>query len=273
MPAEGNRLAGPVVLWARWPGSAADELVTLFACGDVMPGRGIDQILPYPGDPELREDYASDANAYVGLAIRGNGPIPRPAGLSWPWSDARPVIEDAAPDVWVINPGDERHPQRGLRPRQGRALPDEPGQPAVRGRDQTGRLPPGQQSRARLRRPRAPETLAALTMVPMQARNMRLRHANAADSRWLAATPGHLSREFGSRVEHRPGGRLIVPPLGRLQLPFPRPAAQRAAHARRRPPPGSRRGGLAPAGPGLPGLPGPPVRPARSAGRRRTAAR
>lgn len=52
-------------------------LVTLSACGDVMPGRGIDQILPHPGDPELREDYADDANAYVRLAERANGPISR----------------------------------------------------------------------------------------------------------------------------------------------------------------------------------------------------
>jgi hypothetical protein len=78
-------------------------MVTLFACGDVMPGRGIDQILPHPGDPELREDYASDADAYVRLAVRANGPIPRPAGFSWPWGDALPVIEDAAPDVRIIN--------------------------------------------------------------------------------------------------------------------------------------------------------------------------
>ena len=67
-------------------------LVTLFACGDVMPGRGIDQILPHPGDPELREAYAGDANAYVRLAERANGPIPRPAGFSWPWGDALPVL-------------------------------------------------------------------------------------------------------------------------------------------------------------------------------------
>jgi poly-gamma-glutamate capsule biosynthesis protein CapA/YwtB (metallophosphatase superfamily) len=45
--------------------------------------------------------------------------------------------------------------------------------------------------------------LAALTMVPMQPRNMRLRHASAAGSRWLAATLGRISREFGSRIEHR----------------------------------------------------------------------
>ena len=53
--------------------------------------------------PELREDYASDANAYVRLAERVNGPIPRPAGFSWPWGDALPVLEEAAPDVRVIN--------------------------------------------------------------------------------------------------------------------------------------------------------------------------
>ena len=62
-----------------------------------MPGRGIDQILPHPGDPELREHYADDANAYVRLAERANGPIPRPAGFSWPWGDALPVLEQAAP--------------------------------------------------------------------------------------------------------------------------------------------------------------------------------
>jgi hypothetical protein len=49
-----------------------------------MPGSGIDQILPHPGDPELREDHASDANAQVTLAVRANGPIPRPAGFFWP---------------------------------------------------------------------------------------------------------------------------------------------------------------------------------------------
>jgi len=70
--------------------------------------------------------------------------------------------------------------------------------------------------------------LAALTMVPMQARNMRLLRASAADSRWLAATLGQISREFGSRVEHRPGGRLMVhpPPASPPRPPGPRPATR-----------------------------------------------
>ena len=32
-------------------------LITIFLCGDVMIGRGIDQILPNPGDPSLHEPY------------------------------------------------------------------------------------------------------------------------------------------------------------------------------------------------------------------------
>jgi len=47
-------------------------------------------------------------------------------------------------------------------------------------------------------------------MVPMQARNMRLRHASATDTGWLAATLGNISRRFGSRIERQPGGRLIL---------------------------------------------------------------
>ena len=68
-----------------------------------MPGRGIDQILAHPGDPELREPGVSDAWAYVRLAERVNGPIPYPVAFSWPWGDALGVVEDMAPDVRVIN--------------------------------------------------------------------------------------------------------------------------------------------------------------------------
>jgi poly-gamma-glutamate synthesis protein (capsule biosynthesis protein) len=81
----------------------ADGLVTLFLCGDVMLGRGVDQILPHPGDPGLREGDVSDARSYVGLAERVSGPIPQPASFSWPWGDALDVLDSVAPDVRVIN--------------------------------------------------------------------------------------------------------------------------------------------------------------------------
>ncbi|MFF2183736.1 CapA family protein [Streptomyces sp. NPDC058155] len=77
--------------------------MTLFVCGDVMLGRGVDQILPHPGDPELRERYVTDAREYVGLAEAANGLIQRPVDFSWPWGDALEVLESAAPDARVIN--------------------------------------------------------------------------------------------------------------------------------------------------------------------------
>src|SRR5215475_12613217 len=75
----------------------------MFLCGDVMTGRGVDQILPHPGDPELRESYIREAMGYVALAEAASGPIPRPVGPDWPWGDALAVLGDLAPDVRLIN--------------------------------------------------------------------------------------------------------------------------------------------------------------------------
>jgi len=44
------------------------------------PGRGVDQVLPHPGDPGLREGHADDAREYVRLAERTSGPVLRPDG-------------------------------------------------------------------------------------------------------------------------------------------------------------------------------------------------
>ncbi|MFF3328215.1 CapA family protein [Streptomyces sp. NPDC002888] len=77
--------------------------LTLSLCGDVMLGRGVDQILPHPGDPVLRETYVRDARAYVDLAEAANGPIPRPVGFSWPWGEALDVLDRAAPDARIVN--------------------------------------------------------------------------------------------------------------------------------------------------------------------------
>jgi len=80
-----------------------DGALTLLLAGDVMLGRGIDQILPHPGDPTLQESSVHDARRYVELAEAVNGRIPRPVDFAWPWGDALAVLADAAPDVRVIN--------------------------------------------------------------------------------------------------------------------------------------------------------------------------
>jgi poly-gamma-glutamate capsule biosynthesis protein CapA/YwtB (metallophosphatase superfamily) len=80
-----------------------DRAVEVLLCGDVMTGRGIDQILPHPGDPELHERFVRDARRYVELAEAVNGPIPRPVDFSWPWGDALRAIDEAAPDLRLVN--------------------------------------------------------------------------------------------------------------------------------------------------------------------------
>jgi len=77
--------------------------VVLFLCGDVMLGRGVDQILPYPGDPSLAEPCVRDAREYVTLAEAVNGPIPRPVDVAWPWGDALAVLDEVEPDARVVN--------------------------------------------------------------------------------------------------------------------------------------------------------------------------
>ncbi|MFE7807214.1 CapA family protein [Streptomyces sp. NPDC057430] len=79
------------------------DLVGLFLCGDVMLGRGVDQILPHPGDPALHERYVHDARSYVALAEAVNGPIPYRVDYTYPWGAALDVLDAAAPDVRVTN--------------------------------------------------------------------------------------------------------------------------------------------------------------------------
>lgn len=79
------------------------DAVEVFLGGDVMLGRGIDQILPRPGDPTLCERSVRDARTYVELAEAVNGPIPRPVDCSWPWGDALAILDGFRPDVRLVN--------------------------------------------------------------------------------------------------------------------------------------------------------------------------
>jgi poly-gamma-glutamate synthesis protein (capsule biosynthesis protein) len=75
----------------------------LFLCGDVMTGRGIDQILGAPCDPALDEPWVKDARDYVALAERANGPIPRGAGPAYVWGEALALLEEERPELRIVN--------------------------------------------------------------------------------------------------------------------------------------------------------------------------
>ncbi|HEY7741458.1 MAG TPA: CapA family protein [Burkholderiales bacterium] len=79
------------------------DAIGLFLCGDVMTGRGIDQILATPGDPALHEGYLESAEEYVALAEIRNGPIPRPVAESYVWGDAFAELDRVRPDLRIVN--------------------------------------------------------------------------------------------------------------------------------------------------------------------------
>ena len=83
--------------------SIAVNPITLFLCGDVMTGRGIDQVLPHPSDPIIYESYMQSAIGYVELAEMVNGPIQKPVDFSYIWGDSLEELERVAPDLRIIN--------------------------------------------------------------------------------------------------------------------------------------------------------------------------
>jgi poly-gamma-glutamate capsule biosynthesis protein CapA/YwtB (metallophosphatase superfamily) len=87
----------------RQPPAAHRKSVRLFLCGDVMCGRGIDQVLAHPCSPEIYEDYMRSAEGYVLLAEQANGPIPRCSGSSYVWGAALDQLERMQPDARIIN--------------------------------------------------------------------------------------------------------------------------------------------------------------------------
>lgn len=80
-----------------------DQRICLFVCGDVMTGRGIDQVLPYPSEPQLFEYWVRDARVYVELAEAAHGPIPRPVSYDYIWGEALEELTRAGADLRLIN--------------------------------------------------------------------------------------------------------------------------------------------------------------------------
>ncbi len=71
--------------------------------GDVMTGRGVDQILRHPSAPRLHEPDVRDARTYVELAQAHSGPIPRQVDSAYVWGDALEALERLGPDACVVN--------------------------------------------------------------------------------------------------------------------------------------------------------------------------
>jgi poly-gamma-glutamate synthesis protein (capsule biosynthesis protein) len=134
MQAGGGLLAG----WARARGPSAHRArgregsqitktpgtdpntVTLFLGGDVMTGRGVDQILPHPSRPDLFEPYVRSAIEYVELAERTSGRIARPVAFDYVWGDALEELERVRPDARIVNletavtASDDAWPRKGI---------------------------------------------------------------------------------------------------------------------------------------------------------------
>jgi poly-gamma-glutamate synthesis protein (capsule biosynthesis protein) len=79
------------------------SVVRIFLCGDVMTGRGIDQILPYPSNPELKEPFVKDARDYIRFAEEVNGKINYPVSFDYIWGDALKELEKEKVDIRIIN--------------------------------------------------------------------------------------------------------------------------------------------------------------------------
>ncbi len=94
---------GALAAWQgpRSPGPVAS--VMLFLGGDVMTGRGIDQVLPRPSSPRLHEAYVGSALGYVELAERAHGRISRPVTFSYVWGDLLSDLERRSPDLRIVN--------------------------------------------------------------------------------------------------------------------------------------------------------------------------
>jgi poly-gamma-glutamate synthesis protein (capsule biosynthesis protein) len=70
-----------------------------------MIGRGVDQILPHPGNPAIYVSVRgiTDAKAYVHAAVQRHGSIPANRGFAYVWGDALSIFAAFAPDLRLIN--------------------------------------------------------------------------------------------------------------------------------------------------------------------------
>lgn len=85
------------------PADAATSELTLFLGGDVMTGRGIDQILARSVDPRIHEPWVRSATTYVKIAEAESGPIPRAVEPAYVWGDALEILGARRPAARIVN--------------------------------------------------------------------------------------------------------------------------------------------------------------------------
>lgn len=99
---------------------AAPRPLSLFLAGDVMTGRGIDQILPRSVDPVLYEPWVKSARTYVEIAEAAGASVPEAPGYAYVWGDALDELGARAPDLRLVNletavtDHDEPWPRKGI---------------------------------------------------------------------------------------------------------------------------------------------------------------
>jgi poly-gamma-glutamate capsule biosynthesis protein CapA/YwtB (metallophosphatase superfamily) len=76
-------------------------MAAILLTGDVMLGRGIDQVLRHSVSPELHEPFVKSALTYVSLAEGKNGRIPRRVAHDYVWGDALKLMRDA--ELCIVN--------------------------------------------------------------------------------------------------------------------------------------------------------------------------
>ena len=115
MPVDNECMRGAAVLAVTESQSEASETATsasageigpparLFLCGDVMSGRGIDQILPTPSEPRLFEPFVHSALEYVRLAESISGPLPRRVASEYIWGVALSLLAEFEPHARIVN--------------------------------------------------------------------------------------------------------------------------------------------------------------------------
>jgi poly-gamma-glutamate synthesis protein (capsule biosynthesis protein) len=205
------------------------EPATLFLCGDVMTGRGVDQILPHPSPPQMTDerpgvDILADRWEREAAEIERRVEQAKAPGdlvvasIHWGgnWGYAVP-----SEHVWfahrLIDGGVDvvhGHSSHHVRPIEvygnrlvlygcGDFINDYEGIAGYEAFRDDLRLmyfpavaPSGE--------------LASLRVVPMQSRALRLERASSEDARWLRDTICRVSEPFGVGAELADGGHVIA---------------------------------------------------------------